>query len=174
MMIDTSRRVEIGMSGRMLRLATLSMLLTGISAVMGLRLIGNMPPGGFGQLAALAGMFVFGVCSFVLLRRFSAGGPVVTLAPEGIRDQRIATAFVPWTAIRRISTRERYGQRVMVLEIDPIAEAQLPTARAVTWLRFANARLGADGLCVSGQGLDVGYDELLAMTTHYAEAARPI
>jgi hypothetical protein len=171
---DPTRRVEIGMSGQLLRLAALSMLLTGISAVIGLRMIGNMPAGGFGQLAGLAGMFVFGICSFVLFRHFAAGGSVVTLAPEGIRDTRIATAFVPWTAIRKISTWERSGQRVMVLEIDPIAETQLPTTRAVTWLRLAKARPGADGLWVRAQGLDISHDELLAMTMHYAEAARPV
>lgn len=174
--IDTSRRIEIGMAPwQMLRLAGLGVLMTGLSAVVGLRLIGNVPPGGFGQFAGLVGVFFFGLCTVLILRRFTTmRGGVVTLAPEGIRDERIAKAFVPWAAIRRIHTWKSYGQSIMVLEIDPLVEAKLPLTRAVTWTRSANRRLGADGLCVSAQGLDVSYDRLLAMTTAYAEAARPV
>jgi hypothetical protein len=173
--IDTSRRVEIRASPwRMLRMAGLGMLMTAMSAVVGFRMIDNVPDGGLGQFAGLVGIFFFGLCTVIIFKRFlTVRGAVVTLGPEGIRDDRIARAFIPWTAIRRIGTWESYGQKVMVLEIDPLVEAKLPLARAVTWTREANRRLGVNGLGVSAQGLDVSYDTLLAMTTAYAEAARP-
>lgn len=174
--IDTTRRVEIGMSPwRMLRIGSLGVVMTALSALSGFRLIGNVPPGGFGQVIGLAGVFFFGLCTVIIFRRvMTVRGAVVTLAPEGIRDERIAKAFVPWAAIRRIHTWRSHGQNVMVLAIDPLVEAKLPLTRVVTWTRNANRRLGADGLCVSAQGLTVDYDTLLAMTTAYAEAARPV
>jgi hypothetical protein len=173
--IDTSRQVEIRIAPwQMLRLAGLGVVMTGLSAVTGFRLIDTVPAGGFGQFAGLIGVFFFGLCTIILSRRvMTTRGPVVTLGPEGIRDERIAKAVIPWTAIRQIYTWSSYGQKIMVLEIDPIVEAKLPLTRTVTWTRSANRRLGADGLCVASQGLDVSYDKLLAMATAYAEAARP-
>jgi hypothetical protein len=174
--IDTSRRVEIRQSpGQMLRLTALGVGMTALSGVIAFRLIDTVKPGSFGQFMGMVGLFFFGLCTAIGVKRLMmTRGPVLTLGPEGIRDVRIANAFIPWEAIRRISTWSAYGQKVMMLEIDPLVEAKLPTARAVTWLRQANRGLGANGLGVTAQGLDVSYETLLAMTTAYAEAARPV
>ncbi len=59
----------------------------------------------------------------------------------------------------------------MVLDVDPAVEAALLLSRIARWSRAANKQLGADGLCVTAQGLKMGYDELLMTTSVYAEAA---
>ncbi|MGI9421957.1 MAG: hypothetical protein ACR2PA_02110, partial [Hyphomicrobiaceae bacterium] len=74
--------------------------------------------------------------------------------------------------VRNISTWQSSGQKVMVLDVDPNVECRLNLTRIARWTRGANRSLGADGLCVSAQGLKMTYDDLLAQTIAFAERFR--
>jgi hypothetical protein len=54
------------------------------------------------------------------------------------------------------------GQKVMVLAVDPAVEAGLNLSRIARWTRQANRSLGADGLCVTAQGIKTTYATLFS------------
>lgn len=172
MMIDTRHAVEIEASPvRMLGLAATGLLMTALSAAMALRALPNVRPGSPAELYGYAGTVFFGACTALLLwRAFTTRGPVVTLTREGIRDRRVAAELIPWSAINDIAVWKYRGQRAMVLVVDPAVEAGLGLTRIVRWTRGPNRALGADGLCVTAQGLKIGFDELLATSLAHARA----
>jgi hypothetical protein len=172
MMVDSRRSVEIeGSPVRMLGLAVLGFLMTALSAAVALHAFPNVPPGSFAEFAGYAGTVFFGACTVLgLWRAFTTDGPVVTIAPDGIRDSRVAAELILWSAVNDIKIWESNGQRVMVLVVDPAVEAGLSLTRIARWTRGANRALGADGLCVTAQGLKMGFDELLATSLAYARA----
>ena len=172
MMIDTRRTVEIEASPvRLLGLAALGIIMTAASAMAALRLVPNVPPGSFVEFAGYVGTVFFAACTALAVwRLFTSHGPVVTIAPEGIRDVRVAAELVPWNAVHDIKVWESNGQRTMVLAVDPAVEAGLTLTRMARWTRGANRALGADGLCVIAHGLKIGFDELLATSLAYARA----
>jgi hypothetical protein len=171
MKTDTHRALEIEASPvRMFGLAALGLLMTALSAVFVLGVF-PVPPGSFAEFAGYAGTVFFGACTALILwRAFTTRGPVVTITPDGIRDVRVAEEIIPWSEVNDIRIWESNGQRVMVLAVPPGIEAGLGLTRIARWTRGANRALGADGLCVTAQGLKIGFDELLATSLAYARA----
>jgi hypothetical protein len=169
MTIDTHRAVEIEASSiRMLGLAALGLLMTALSAVLALP---NVAPGS--EFIGYVGAVLFGALTVLILwRTLTTHGPVVTITREGIRDSRIAAELIPWSAINDISTWQYQRQRAMVLAVDPAVERGLHLTRIARWTRGANRAFGIDGLCVTAQGLKIGYDELFAASLAYAQASR--
>ena len=108
----------------------------------------------------------------VVWRTITQRGTVVTLSPDGISDRRLASKMIPWQVIEDVFTWTERGQRVMVLQVAPEVESGLGLTRIAKMTRKANAALGADGLCITATGLDVRYDDLLAMTIAYLVDAR--
>jgi hypothetical protein len=147
----------------------------GMTALCGAIAFGFIPDdrkGGLGVIAGWAGLVFFGlITALVLWRLLTSRGPVVTLSPEGIRDVRVAAETIPWTAVHDISAWGYRGQRIMVLAVDPELEKRLTLTRIARWSRGPNTALGADGLCVTAQGLKIGHDELLSRSIAYAKAA---
>src|SRR5262245_40416768 len=170
MAIEASRVVEIsGSPWKVLGLSVLGVMMTALSAAIALRLFPGMRVDTYHELMGYAGAVFFGFCTAVgVWRLLTTSGPVVTITPEGIRDTRIAREFIPWSAIKRISTWEYRGQRVMVLAVDPEVERRLTLTAIARWSRGANRALGADGLCVTAQGLRIDYDTLLATSVALA------
>ncbi len=169
-MIDTTQRLEIeGSPRKYFAFGLLGILMTLGSAAVAFS-IGE--PGSFGQFVGYAGLILFGLCTVLLFwRALTSSGPVVTIAPEGIRDLRVAAEFIPWAAIRNVATWTFQGQKVMVLAVDPAIEDRLTLTRIAKWTRSANAKLNADGLCVTAQGLKMDFQTLLDTTIAYAAAA---
>ncbi|HUI95625.1 MAG TPA: STM3941 family protein [Xanthobacteraceae bacterium] len=172
MSIDTHRAVEIEASPiRMLGFAALGLLMTALSAAIAVRAFPNVPPDSFAEFVGYAATVFFGSATLLVVwRAVTTHGPVVTITGEGIRDIRVAAEFIPWSAVSGIATWEYRRQRVMVLAVDPAAEAGLTLTRLTRWTRGANRALGADGLCVTAQGLKIGFDDLLATSLVYARA----
>jgi hypothetical protein len=179
MVVDTSRTVAI--SGSLWKTAGLGLLGIGMMA---LSISIGLPLQAFGSVGVLeravgvVGGLFFGACTLLILgRALTNSGPVVTLTRSGIRDKRLAAGEIPWSAIRGISTWALHGQKVMVLAVDPVVEATIGLSRIARMSRVANRSLGADGLCISAQGLTTSYEQLLDLTVAYAEAhgcmARP-
>jgi len=173
-MIDTRQAIEIEASpGKMFGLAVLGLLATALSGVIALHILPNIPPGSFAEFIGYAGTVFFGAATATLLwRAFTMRGPVVTITREGIRDIRIAAELIPWSAINDIAIWGYRGQRAMVLAVDPAVESGLTLTRVARWTRSANRALGADGLCVFAQELNIGFDELLSTSLAYSRAWR--
>ncbi len=143
------------------------------SAALAVPLLPNIQPGSFAQLVGWVGFIFFGANVLVAISRLvSTRGPIVTLCPEGIRDTRVAADFIPWHAVRNISTWQVSGQKFMVLDVDPEVESRLTLTRTARWSRGINRLVGADGLCVTAKGLNVTYGNLMAHTITYAERFR--
>ena len=171
---DRSGTVEIRSSPwAQLRLAGVGVIMTAASAFAALPRLSNVAPGSFTEFAGYVGVLFFGLATLVFLwRAVSLRGAVIRLTREGILDRRVAAEVIPWRAIGAISTWESHKQRIIVLAVDPQVERRLTLTRMARWTRGANARLGADGLCIAVGGLKVDYDELLALCRSYAAASR--
>ncbi len=122
--------------------------------------------GGIGSAAAVL-WTAFGIWRLATLRR-----PIVTIAPDGIRDRRIAGEMVPWSAVARVSSREDYRSKVMVLAIDQRTERTLTRTWRSRLSRDAERRMGTGGLCVTASGLRTSHETLMATTLAYLEAWR--
>jgi hypothetical protein len=174
MTIDTSRAVEIEASPmKLLGLAAIGVALTALSAAAALRVFPKIQPGSFAEFFGYVGVLFFGACALVAVwKALTSHGPVVTITQEGIRDRRIASDLIPWSAVNDISTWQHRRQRFMVLAVDPAVEAGLDLTRMARWTRNANRGLGADGFCLGTNDLKIGFDELLATTIAFANAAQ--
>jgi hypothetical protein len=172
MTIDTSRAVEIEASPvKLLGIAVISVVLTALSTAAALRAFPKIQPGSFAEFSGYVGMLFFGACTlFAVWKALTTHGPVVTITREGIRDSRIATELIPWSAVKDITIWKYRRQRFMVLVVDPVVETGLNLTRVARWSRNANRALGADGLCVGANELKIGFDDLLATSLAFARA----
>jgi hypothetical protein len=128
--------------------------------------VARHPDPGFGVVTiafGVAGVVFFGMCTALLIWRLLTTRVVLTLAPEGIRDVRLAREFIPWSAIEGVSIYTMAGQRCVVLKVAPEVERRLTLTRIARWTRGGNRALGADGLCISAQGLEIELDALLVL-----------
>lgn len=158
---------------RLLTLLAFSAMSTVIAAALAFRLFPNMPSEPAAVSAGYSGLAFFSFCAAVALwRLFAQRGAIVTISPEGLRDIRVAAEPIPWRAIKAISTWRMQGQMVLVVKIDPAAEARLTLTRMTRWTRNAHRSLGADGLVVSAYGLKVGYATLYYTCLDYWVAWR--
>jgi hypothetical protein len=190
--IDTSRTIEIAASpARMIVLFL--MLIVGSGIVLASLF---MPwPWWLEANEVLAFKIVFFVFALIglgfavwagrLLTRLTRRGPVVTIGPQGIRDTRVAAEFIPWRAVRDITTWDittldrlgqqlmaLAGQQLMVLAVDPAVEQTLSLTQLARWSRAGNRPAGAAGLYIGTSGLDIEYETLLDTTRAYWQAHR--
>jgi hypothetical protein len=151
-----------------------------LAGLFGLSLIGLVVCG-FLLVAKGAGVFAFVIgciggviccaAAGVAMHRFvHASEAVVALSPKGLLDRRISPSPIPWSAIGDLSEWSSSGQRILVVAVDPQVEADLQLTRMARLSRAPNRRLGADGLCVALQGLDVTYDRLVELCVAYLRA----
>jgi hypothetical protein len=149
-----------------------AILLTLVSALIAARILPGVEPGSFQQFVGYCGLVFFGFCTLAgIWMLFTARGPIVTISSEGIRDTRITSDIIPWSAVHKISTWRLQRQKAMVLAVDPAVEERLNLSRMVRMTRKANIALGADGLCVTAQGIKIDYDTLLSTSLKYWKTA---
>jgi hypothetical protein len=173
MTIDTSRAVEIEASrAKLLGLAVIGVVMTALSMAIALHAFPKVQPGSLAEFTGYVGIPLFGACTLLALwRAFTAHGPVVTIAPQGIWDRRVAAEIIPWSAVKDIAVWKHRRQRYMVLMVDPAVEAGLHLTRMARWSRNANRALGADGLCVGSNDLKIGFEGLLSTSLAFARAS---
>ena len=173
MPIDTSKPMEIhGSPLKMAGLAVLGAILTAACVAVVAGYGPKIDTSDWHYWALVAGVPFFSFCTVMLIWRvLTSRGPVVVLTPDGILDTRVAAMPIPWRAVQGISTWSNRGQKVMVIAVDADVEKTLPLTRIARWSRQANKTLGADGLCITAQGLKTNYASLLEAATAYARAA---
>lgn len=113
------------------------------------------------MIAGYVGAPFFGLCTLVALYRLlTAARTVVTIGPTGITDSRVAAREIPWAAVENVGTWVYRGQKVIVLKVPQVVEDGLELTRMARMTRRANAALGADGLCITAQGLKMNFQSL--------------
>jgi hypothetical protein len=124
-------------------------------------------------------LLILGGCVVVAIRRLvTQGRPVLTITAEGIFDKRIASRIIPWGMVHGSSTWEQKSKsgktitKCVVLTLGEANEGQLALTRWTRLTRGLNERLGADGLVIHVEGLDVDYDQVFTAITTHVEAAR--
>lgn len=170
MWADTSRTIEIEKSPfRLLAAIAVCLLFVALGAALAFGYLDRADS--WSLFYGWASMVFFGLGAVRgIWRLLISTGPVVVIGPQGLRDTRVAAEFIPWPAVRGISTWAYRGHKVMVLAIDPAVEKRLTRTRMARWTRSANAAVGADGLGVAAAGLKIEYDTLLATSIAYARA----
>ena len=163
MAIDTTRTIEFRQSPwEMLKMLAIGAGFVATSVFIAYQ--GNV----FYLAIGIFGVVFFGALTlYVLWRLVTQMGPVVTLSPTGVRDKRIAADMIPWSAITGVSTWSAFNQSAIVLTVRPDVEKRLKLSLMTRMTRRANASLGADGLCIASQGLNIGHDALLDTVTAY-------
>ncbi len=162
-MIDTTRTLEIRQSPwEMLKLLAIGIVFVACSIFIAYQ--GNI----FYVVVGWFGILFFGALTLLVLwRLFTSMGPVVTVAPTGLRDKRVTADLIPWSAITDVATWSAYNQPTIVVAVQPAVEKRLRLSLITRMTRRANASLGADGLAIGSQGLHMGHDELIAAITAY-------
>jgi hypothetical protein len=171
--VDTSRTIEIEKSPVKLIFAVIGCLM--FVALGGAIAFGYIPtdPRAHVRWIGWFCLAFFGLCAAVALWRLTRkSGPLVTIAPQGIRDTRVSADFIPWRAIRNVTTWQMRQTKVVVLAVDPAVERGLSLTRAARWTRRANAAVGADGLCVAALDLKVSHAALIEAVMSYWQTYR--
>lgn len=169
--IDTTGTIEIAQSAsKMLVLVLAGVAMTAASAFLAFGPVAQ-DAGSFMVFIGWIGMVLFGACLVLILwRGLTSKGPTLTISPRGLRDARVSRDFIPWAAIHRLSTWSYQGQNILVVAIDPEVEARIGLTAIARWSRAPNRALGADGLAVTAQGLQIGHDRLFELVRAYTEA----
>jgi hypothetical protein len=171
MTIDSS---TIEIKGSPLKL--IGLLLLAIPLVGGsLLLLSSASPASFEFFIALVGLLLFGAAMVIgFWRLFNTSTTEITITPRTILDRRIWTNPLPWTAIEDVDVWSTHGQKIIVLTVTPEAEAAMGLSKMAAWSRPLNAKLGADGVCITAQGLKMGHAELLETIIARVNAARSL
>ncbi len=167
-MMQTSDIIEIkGSRLKLTGLFALGVLMTALSAAVA---FGSVPARD--AVVGWLGLLFSGYCTAVLFRRLLiADRAVLTITPNGIRDIRISTDFVPWSGICDITSRRVRGQRFIVIGADPAVERHLALTATAKWSRGLNHVLGLDGLCISATGLQINHYALFKTCLTYWQAS---
>ncbi len=158
----------------------IGLVLTGIllTAASGAIAVGTIPVRAGNLLAqpvGWVGLVFFGAGTLLIGWRFlKSSKTVVTLSPDGILDTRVSERPIPWAAIQDVDVWSMHRQNIIVLSVPPEIESALSLTPIARWSRSANKKLGADGLCVTAQGLKISHDALLAVIIERVDAAHGI
>ncbi|MCY1065444.1 hypothetical protein OV090_11760 [Nannocystis sp. RBIL2] len=167
--VDTSRTIELLHSPlKMFGLLVLGVLMTSLALVFVLPVFPGLGSDPVTHAVGIVGTLFFGLCTLMILRQWFTLEAVITISPAGLRDVRIAQEFIPWPAMERLSTWTLQGQTILVVAVAPEVESRLTLTRTARWTRGANRKLGADGLCVTAQGLKLEFAGLAALVHAYA------
>ncbi|MCK7615465.1 STM3941 family protein [Roseibium sediminicola] len=121
-------------------------------------------------LGILCMVFFGGLGLYGVIRLALKPDQAIEIGPEGIRDQRISTGWLPWAHITGISTWKSRGSSFIMLELDETFEAGLKQSAVYKLFKLANALVGAKGHCLNPVGFDVSFRDLRSVILAYAEA----
>lgn len=135
--------------------------------------IGRRPvtPGSFSEFAAYVGFAFFGLCTVLMAPKLFQRGPVVSVGPWGIFDRRLSTDWIPWNAIRSVRPVQIQRQRMLVLEVDPTADAGLPWTKRARRMARMNRAFGPYGYWMGAADLRGGFPALAEAITGSRQGA---
>jgi hypothetical protein len=165
-------RLEIGFSRlKLARLLLLGLVMTLVSAAIGFHWLPDIQEGSFKEFIGYVGTLFFGACMVAMLWRYARiRGPVLTVGPEGIRDQRIGPQTIPWPAVIRLSTLKMRRVTFLVVGLEDDFAARFFHSATRRWLRGVNARVsGTDGVQIATQELAVDYNTLFDTCVAFAQ-----
>ena len=119
-------------------------------------------PGSLGEFEAYAGAVFFGLCTVLIAPKLFQRGPVVSIGPQGIYDRRLSTDWIPWEAIRSVTPMQIQRQRMLVLEVDPTADKDLPWTKGARRKAALNRAFGRYGYWMTAGDLRGGFPALAA------------
>lgn len=122
-------------------------------------------PGSFAELVAYGSIALFGLCAVLLLPKLFQRGPVMSVGPRGIFDRRLSTDWIPWEAIRAITPVQIQRQSMLVLEVDPNADAALPWTNWARRMARVNRAFGPYGYWMAAADLRGGFPALAEAVT---------
>lgn len=128
-------------------------------------------PGSFNELAAYVGVAFFGLGTVLLVPKLFQRGPVVSVGPRGIYDRRLSTDWIPWEAIRSVTPVQIQRQRMLILNVDPVAEAGLPWTKRARRMARLNRVFGRYGYWVGAADLRGGFPALAQAISAIQEPA---
>lgn len=145
---------------------TLMLVLLGLlmAALSGALAFGGLGDGQADWLVLIGwiGLIFFGATTIAWARRgILARDMALTMDCSGLHDPRVARPPIPWVEIEDAHTWSSNQQNVLVLKVRPETEAAIGLTPIARMTRGMNARLGADGLCITAAGLRIGYSELV-------------
>ncbi|WCS28580.1 hypothetical protein LOK46_32260 (plasmid) [Methylobacterium sp. NMS14P] len=117
-------------------------------------------PGSFSEFEAYVGVAFFGLCTVLILPKLYQSKPVVSVGPRGVYDRRLSTDWIPWETIRSVTPMQIQRQRMLVLEIDPAAEADLPWTKGARRKARLNGAFGRSGYWMAAADLRGGFPAL--------------
>jgi hypothetical protein len=128
-------------------------------------------PGSFSEFAAYVGVVFFGLCAVLMVPKLFQRGPVVSVGPRGIYDRRLSTDWIPWGAITGITPVQIQRQRMLVLEVDPSADASLPWTNQARRMARLNRAFGPFGYWMAAADLRGGFPALAQAITREQRSA---
>ena len=166
---DTGRTVEIRASPLRLFLLGCGGLAAGVLSYWIARTYAGT--GSFREFIGWVGVVFCGLVVLVALwRALRMREPMLILSPEGFRDTRISSQFIPWPMVENLSIWRYRNTKIVVVKVPDSVWRDFPLSRMARWSRSANASLGADGLAIATVELRTTSDELLATMKAYTAA----
>ena len=123
-------------------------------------------PGSFAEFAAYVGVAFFGLCAVLIVPKLFQRGPVVSVGPRGILDRRLSTDWIPWAVLSGITPVTIQRQRMLVLEVDPDADARLPWTKRARRMARLNRAFGPEGYWMAAADLRGGFPALAEAIEH--------
>jgi hypothetical protein len=121
---------------------------------------------GAGAFALLAGINI----AILIHRVLIAKSDVIQIGPNGIQDERIAHATIPWAAIREILVSRLSGKPLVMLRIDTNWLRQVRQPAPARFMAKADDLLKMQGLCLNHTDFGVELDDFIETLRSYAKA----
>lgn len=130
-----------------------------------------------GQASIYVGWLVtvlFGIRSFQIFIGLTFGekSPFV-ISSTGLRDARMFSGEISWSAISSISTCKQWGSSTVWLDVEKKCLSNLKLRPLARLLRMTNLSFGFGGLHMSSNELDISFKEFQARIVKYATVHNP-
>jgi hypothetical protein len=172
MQVDTMRTIQYRRSP----IRVIALALGSLGATLALIFVWPMvpfvTPGSFHQFLGWTGALLFGAYFLSFASALlDMSQPVVTIAPEGFRDRRIAPEVIAWSSVEKLSVWDSPGTTVaFVVTISDAEWRRLSVTLKARWDRFSARLVRLDGLWVVTNDLNVKFDDIFQLVAAYTRA----
>lgn len=171
MTVDTTRTINYARTNYTIKGIYYRILVCAIIAL-GFVLFPNDDPESYRTQLVGAGAFALLVAiniAILIHRVLTAKSDVIEVGPNGIRDDRIAHARIPWTAIREILVSRLSGKPLVMLRIDRNWLRKVKQPASARFMAKADDLLKMQGLCLNHTDYGVELDDFIETLRSYAK-----